>query len=326
MSGYLKTVDVNINYLRTFGHAFSVALRGTLEDGSSISRGSYQSPAFNHTHEQWQKVAFQFTVPEDADYAYIYPRLYNVGEIYWDGVELYAVDEPPVAEICANHMYYTDLDAGIIELDFIGDDYAGYSYDIFITDGSEILLDNYMDFLNRLVPESYWYKAFIKNNQLYLLVLNHENEAVGVLIPLVSTDESIAIGNFTATVVDGVSTAENVSGNGTLETSIPAREAVMYKITPETIPDYSSLTGRRGIKDGETIASLTNRSYNLQGAKFAALYDISGDAPQLVKIYPAKDFEITEIEQVGKYMVKLFSWKGTLFEELTPEEETIVIE
>lgn len=671
ISGYLKTVDVNINYLRTFGPAFSVALHGTLEDGSSISRGSYQSPTFNHTYEQWQKVAFQFKVPEDADYAYVYPRLYNPGEIYWDDIEVYAVKEPPIAEIYANHMYYTDLDAGIIELDFLDDNYSGYSYDIFITDGSEILLDesiaaadyieyefdvdlletegkeytldvylkdsqgnvveslnkdiyrydrpasmtktgqvkdgngnifypvigyhcyyedmgkaasyginvlrsygsadgtidprvgnvgdmikfldeawyehgimtmatlyqtqsaghatmlagvremvtaikdhpgllgylvqdepynsletdktteelktaykeiraidpdhiiahvanrpqhwdksvdlsdmiisdrypasnetyfrnlqynyisnakafsrgekpvwnliqastfddynatgvnlrnmiyqtmfaagdglgyiavsaadssgngllnnedelkvleglengeladsvkafvtgeyttfcelsgaplldNYTDFLLRLVPESYWYKAFIKNNQLYLLVLNHENETVDVSIPLVSTDESIAIGNFTATVVDGVSTAENVSGNGTLETSIPAREAVMYKITPETIPDYSKLTGLRGMfKDGEAVTTLANGSYNLQGAKFAALYDISGDVPQLVKIYPAKDFEITELEQGGKYMVKLFSWKGSLFEDLTPEEETIVIE
>ncbi len=671
VSGYLKTVDVNINYLRTFGPSFSIALHGENMEGASSGKAHYQSPTFNHTYEQWQKVAFQFTVPEGADYAYVYPRLYNKGEIYWDDIEMYVVKEPPVAEIYANHMYYTDLDAGIIELDFLDDNYAGCSYDIFITDGSEILLDesleaddyieyefdvdllavegkeytldvylkdaggrvvehlnkdiyrydrptnmtkegrvkdgngnifypvigyhcyyedlgeaasyginvmrsygsedgtikpavgritdmikwldeawyehgimtmaclyatssaghasmlpgvremvnaikdhpgllgylvqdepynsletdkiteelktaykeiraldkdhiiahvanrpqhwdksidlsdmiisdrypasngeyfrnlqynyisnakafsrgekpvwnliqasafddydanglnlrnmiyqtmfasgdglgyiavsaadssgsgllgneselkvlaelekgeladaikafvtgeyttfcelsgaplldNYMDFLHRLVPESYWYKAYIKNNQLYLLVLNHENEAVDVSIPLVSTDKSIAIGNFTATVVDGVSSANNVSGNGTLETTIPAREAVLYKISPDTIPDYSKLTGVRGMfKDGETVTSLVNGSYNLQGAKFAALYDISGEFPQLVKVYPAKDFNINEIEPGGKYMVKLFSWKGTLFENLTPEYETIVIE
>lgn len=670
VSGYLKTVSVNINNLRTFGPAFSVALHGTLDDGSTISRGSHQSPSFNHTYEQWQKVAFQFTVPEDADFAYIYPRLYNVGEIYWDDVELHIVGEPTVAEIYANHMYYTDLDAGIIELDFLNSDFAGYSYDIFITDGENILLDdnvaaadyieyefdvallsvegkeytldvtlkdsqgntveslnkdiyrydrpsnmtksgqvkdgngnifypvigyhcyyedlgeaakyginvmrsygskdgtmsprvgnvedmikyldeawyehgimtmatlyltqsagnpvmlemvremvtaikdhpgllgylvqdepynsletdkiteelktaykeiraldpdhiiahvanrpqhwdksvdlsdmiisdrypssnerffrnlqynyisnakafsrgekpvwnliqasgfddynangvnlrnmiyqtmfasgdglgyiavsrdssgnglldnedelkvleglengeladaikafvtgeyttfcelggaplldNYADFLLWLVPESYWYKAYVKNNQLYLLVLNHENEAVDVSIPLVSTDGNIAIGNFTAAVVDGVSTAENVSGNDTLETTIQAREAVLYKITPETIPDYSELTGTRGMfKDGETVTSLVNGTYNLQGAKFAALYDISGNLPQLVKVYTTRDFAISEIEPGGKYMVKLFSWKGSLFENLTPEHETIVIE
>lgn len=669
ISGYLKTVDVNINYHRTFGASFSISLQSTNEGG--LRKAHYQSPTFNHTYKQWQKVAFQFTVPEGADYAYVYPRLYNKGEIYWDDIEMYVVKEPPVAEIYANHMYYTDLDAGIIELDFLDDNYAGYSYDIFITDGSEILLDeslaatdyteyefdvdllavegkeytldvylknaegnviehlnkdiyrydrptkmtkegqvkdgngnifypvigyhchyedlgeaakygvnvmrsygsedgtlkpgvgriadmikwldeawyehgimtmaclystssaghasmlpgvrelvtaikdhpgllgylvqdepynsletdkiteelktaykeirkldkdhiiahvanrpqhwdksidlsdmiisdryptadetyfrnlqynyisnakafsrgekpvwnliqasafdgydasglnlrnmiyqtmfaagdglgyiavseadssgsgllnneselkvltelekgelaeaikafvtgeyatfcelsgaplldNYMDFLTRLVPESYWYKAYIKNNQLYLLVLNHENEDVDVSIPLVSTDKSIAIGNFTATVVDGVSSAENVSGNKTLETTIPAREAVLYKITPATIPDYSNLTGIRGMfKDGETVNTLVNGSYNLQGAKFAALYDISGDLPRLIKVYAAKNFNINEIENGGKYMVKVFNWHGNLFDTLIPKYEAIVIE
>ena len=79
-------------------------------------------------------------------------------------------------------------------------------------------------------------------------------------------------------------------------------------------------------KDGETVTSVVNGAYNLQGAKFAALYDISGELPQLVKVYPAKDFKINEIGQGGKYMVKLFSWQGNLFENLTPEYETIVIE
>ncbi|MBR2847197.1 MAG: carbohydrate binding domain-containing protein, partial [Clostridia bacterium] len=118
------------------------------------------------------------------------------------------------------------------ELDDAVKAFVTNEYPTFCENGGAPLLDNYADFLTYQVPESYWYKAYYKNNDLYLLILNNENESVNVSIPLVSTDGNTTIGGFTAEVADSYSADNNVSGNGTFATTIAARAATLFKITP----------------------------------------------------------------------------------------------
>ncbi|MBR2471361.1 MAG: hypothetical protein IKB55_01625 [Clostridia bacterium] len=100
-------------------------------------------------------------------------------------------------------------------------------------------MPHYGYYLIQDVPETYWYKAYIKNGQLYLLVLNHEDANTTVSIPLTSTDNSVTVTNFTATVVDGVSTKQTVTGtNGVFTATIDPYGATLFKITTDT--DLSS--------------------------------------------------------------------------------------
>lgn len=99
-------------------------------------------------------------------------------------------------------------------------------------------------YLGAKVPDKYWYKAYVKDGQLYLLVLNHEEkEATPVSIPLTSYDGSVTIGDFTATVVDSDSTSQTVTGSGVFEATIDPNAATLFKIN--TNADFSSLKGTK---------------------------------------------------------------------------------
>ncbi|MBR2471400.1 MAG: S-layer homology domain-containing protein [Clostridia bacterium] len=83
---------------------------------------------------------------------------------------------------------------------------------------------------NTEVEEDYWFKAYKKDGQLYMLVLNHENRETPVEIKLTSTDGSEAVGEFTATVADTFNEAHTVTGNNVFKTTLAPRAAVLYKI------------------------------------------------------------------------------------------------
>lgn len=112
-------------------------------------------------------------------------------------------------------------------------------YPTFCENSGDPDLPHWGYYLRTKTPDDYWYKAYVKNGELYMVVLNNRDAETPVSIPLTSYDGSVVIGDFTATVVDKVSPAQTVTGNGVLEAVIEPFGATLFKITANA--DYSGL-------------------------------------------------------------------------------------
>jgi|LSQX01.3.fsa_nt_gb hypothetical protein len=86
----------------------------------------------------------------------------------------------------------------------------------------------------------YWYRVFVKDNELYAVILSRSTGEAAVEIPLTSYDGSISVGAFKA-VVDDISGQPDISGNGTLSFTLNPEQVVRFKITPNEGIDFSSL-------------------------------------------------------------------------------------
>lgn len=95
------------------------------------------------------------------------------------------------------------------------------------------------------VEDAYWYRIFVKNNELYAVVLSRSVDETAVEIPLTSFDGSISIGDFKA-VADDISGAPDISENGTLRFNLQPEQVVRYKIQILTVnpaPVAPTITG-----------------------------------------------------------------------------------
>ena len=89
---------------------------------------------------------------------------------------------------------------------------------------------------------AYWYKAFVKGDDLYVVVINRNNTNTSISIPLTSLDGSVTIGSFTAEA-DTISGIETFTGSGTLSATLSPAQVVRFKLTVSE--DLSGLTTSR---------------------------------------------------------------------------------
>lgn len=85
-----------------------------------------------------------------------------------------------------------------------------------------------------------WYKIYIKNNELYMILLNlSDTDSVTADIPLASG--GARVGAFTAEPVD-ISGAETVTGDCRFAAELPPAFVAKYKITPQAPVDFSLMS------------------------------------------------------------------------------------
>lgn len=88
---------------------------------------------------------------------------------------------------------------------------------------------------------NYWYKAYVKNNELYYVLMNLRKTQTEVNIPMTSFDNSITIGTYKGVGKDTDATVE-ISGNGEIKMTLEPHQTLYMKITPDTPVDFSTLT------------------------------------------------------------------------------------
>ncbi len=94
---------------------------------------------------------------------------------------------------------------------------------------------------NEVKTEDYWEISFPKDGKLRVIIINHhEDKEINVNLPLVSTDGTVKIGNYTAKVYAGAS-EKNFTGTDALNVTIQKAGAVVYEITPSEAVDFSGL-------------------------------------------------------------------------------------
>ena len=91
------------------------------------------------------------------------------------------------------------------------------------------------------IEDGYIYSSWVVDNEVYVVVLNVAGAQKSVSVPLTSTDGNVSIGAYTASIVAGSDSTDVISGNGSLDVTLNADEAILYKITPGSNVDFSSL-------------------------------------------------------------------------------------
>ncbi len=93
---------------------------------------------------------------------------------------------------------------------------------------------------NTYYGEDVWYRSFVKDEELYVIVVDRTiEEPAEVEIKLTSDDGSATIGDFTGDVYVGAP-AQAFSGNGTLKVTLEPGAAVIYKLKPTTMPKVTN--------------------------------------------------------------------------------------
>lgn len=113
-------------------------------------------------------------------------------------------------------------------------------------------------------------EAWVKDGGIMLAVHNHSQEEKSIELPLTSSNGLVSIGAFTATPIGGAT--EEISGNGIFSITLPANQAVLYKVTPSTAVDFSSVSQNTGNKNHfvpigseETVPEVTEKPTGLFG-------------------------------------------------------------
>lgn len=90
-----------------------------------------------------------------------------------------------------------------------------------------------------------WWRTFVAGNDLYAIILNRsETSGTEVSIKLSSYDNAVSVGDFTARRVAGGSDI-TVSDSGILNVALDPIEAALYRITPSSLTDFSSIKGSK---------------------------------------------------------------------------------
>lgn len=100
VEGYIKGDFTSAGFkTETYGDSGSTAGKETKYPGS--------------TNNQWVKLSHTFTVPEGANKAKVYCRLYSAGTVYFDDVKLYMTEAPEPFSYDTSHVFhYADDTAG----------------------------------------------------------------------------------------------------------------------------------------------------------------------------------------------------------------------
>lgn len=160
-----------------------------------------------------------------------------------EGLALYDLSDFYGETVNGNKVYTNLWDRELSKgaKDFFENEYED-AYKAFITGEYPIFCEYY----GYEATADNWYRVYVKDGDLYAVVLNLNMTPTTVEIPLVSSDGTISIGNFTATEADNSGLLPTVTGNGTLRVKLTLPcQAARYKITPTTPVNFDSLTATR---------------------------------------------------------------------------------
>lgn len=88
-----------------------------------------------------------------------------------------------------------------------------------------------------------WYRGFVKNGEIYLIVLNRDNTAKKVDIKLESYNKKISVNGYTASVLRGSEFKDSFSGSGGILTAeITGNDALVFKITPSSTLNFGEIS------------------------------------------------------------------------------------
>ncbi len=95
---------------------------------------------------------------------------------------------------------------------------------------------------NHYVGEDFMYHGYIKDNYLYMLVMNQSiTDTIKVEVPLVSFDGSITIDNYFGEYLYG-GEGKNIKGNSSMmPVTLEPNAAVILKVSPRRATDFASL-------------------------------------------------------------------------------------
>ncbi len=88
-----------------------------------------------------------------------------------------------------------------------------------------------------------WNHMFSMDGSLYLMLMNMKEENRTATVPLESAGGKIKIGAFSASLVSGTAKSASVQGDGTFTAEIGPHGALLYKITPAEVVDFSVMEG-----------------------------------------------------------------------------------
>jgi len=101
------------------------------------------------------------------------------------------------------------------------------------------ILDNSPKF-NEGVNETYRYYSWVKDGEIYMVVLGLKEDQTDVSVSIPLTSGDVTIGSYTSEIVAG-SSAQAPAGNGQLDITINGVEAILYRIIPDNEVDFSSM-------------------------------------------------------------------------------------
>ncbi|MDD6308400.1 MAG: S-layer homology domain-containing protein [Clostridia bacterium] len=84
-----------------------------------------------------------------------------------------------------------------------------------------------------------WEGAYVMDGSLYVIVVSNLREDKALSIPLVSDGGAVKVGEYTAELLYGEGTI--VNGDGVLNCTLPAQDALIYKVTPKNSIDFSQI-------------------------------------------------------------------------------------
>ncbi len=98
----------------------------------------------------------------------------------------------------------------------------------FITDPKPVFSD--------IITDIYYARTYVRGEKLSMVVMNRGNTDIQVSIPLTSSDGTVTVGGYSATV-SGEDTI--ISGKGTLECTLKGTDVKVFEITPTAKVDFS---------------------------------------------------------------------------------------
>lgn len=96
-----------------------------------------------------------------------------------------------------------------------------------------------------LGSDAYWYSAYVKDGEVYVIAVNNSDSVAECNILLASDDGTVTIRDYSAEMIYGrteaTEAAEAVTGNGVLSFSLEGDGAYVWKITPSDIADFTKI-------------------------------------------------------------------------------------
>ena len=109
------------------------------------------------------------------------------------------------------------------------------AFDHFVYDKSPTFNENLRS------DAKYWYSSWVVDGSVYMVVLGMMKDgSVQASIPLTSTNNAVSISSGTVELISGDNTVAEIS-NGNLTLEVNGVDVMLYKITPDTAVDFSSL-------------------------------------------------------------------------------------
>ena len=125
------------------------------------------------------------------------------------------------------------------------------------------------------------------SGELYLIIMSNSTETVNAEFDLISSDNSVPVDGFEATLINGNTAASISSENNNFSVTIGAGEVSLYKIQPDVAINYNFayVFDNMFISGNETSTVINydvRTNYNCGGKLFYAFYGHDGELVHLI--------------------------------------------